>query len=335
MSFCQECPEIPETPPLDNNANVDEDEFQESVKEIFKLLQADACEYKSDVQTGTQTVESGSGSVGLFGIGADYAATSEEIPVGTNITEIGCETIDITARNYTQSKSNIVNILSCSCSSTSVDTSLRQKMKIILKGVRCEGNLMLSQQIKADVNMVNEISAEQETAIQDVTKQFLASTIDTLIQDIENSGGSSEVSVTASSTELKEEMVATSASTTLSQIAAIINSQQEMEIVITDSFIGGDCSFDQNLVLKVIASQILSTSLKTYLESLSLTEVTESMTVTKTKEQDTAGSYTSSTSDILSTMGTNNTIMAIVGVIGTLLVLGILFKVLKSRKEED
>ncbi len=270
--------------------SVDANELKDAIAEIMHHLDANACTRTVEPVVGTVTTGASTEVVCSIWVGGCYTETtgqdtSTDYSVGDKITEINCESIAITAYNYVQSKKTLVNMLQCNCNSTNVDIALYQKMAVNIDGLSCK-DLSMRQEISAGVNIINELTTQQQADIKSVIETFLETTTDTLIHSIENSSAGSNVDVQAVSSTVTTESVANAVNAGISEILANVVSNQTMELNIKNTTITGSCTFDQNMLLEIAAGSALSSSLATLLSDTALGGAVTQITHTVTEEQD-------------------------------------------------
>lgn len=282
--FCKACTE---QKLKDSYKNVDENpgskkEFEESLQAMLDSVFADRCVTSSTVVTGQQ--KQGQKKRNIWG--ANSQEYINEIPMGNDTTSFACEDLVLMASNHAVAKRSIVNILSCSCASTEVNIGLRNKMRIRLRRVTCKGALRLAQDIVADVNMITGVTSEQQNEITQVTENFLTETMDTIRQNIERNAPSGDKTISNAFTNIKEDNVRNAAANAVSSLRLDAFGDNVMDIVIEDSDIGGNCEFSQNIVLEVVAKQILKNAMGNIMEDTSVSDVVKDFKATKTVIQD-------------------------------------------------
>jgi hypothetical protein len=287
---CEACDMGTITNYLENvtNVEVSEEEVNNAAVEIMNALQADACVYESEVDVG-EAVDFESGcqaGVGWTGAGASCHASyeSEDIDLGDNVTAIGCETITLNATKYAQTKKTMVNVLSCNCQTIDSNVTLQNKLVLNMTDVQCSAEdmaaLQVSQLISANIKVVNELSAEQEVAIDSLMDTFLQSTVDSITKEIANTASQTDMNVTTVEQEIVEENIANSVSVGINAMKSEILAQNEGIINITGSSFVGGCHFTQDILLDVIVTNALSSSLKTILETDTLAQALTDLTYT-------------------------------------------------------
>lgn len=285
MSACETCEASDFTEYLENvtNVPVSEEEVNNAAVEIMEALQADACVYEKDPVTGDSIVtEAGcSAKAGVFETGGGCTAKFDKTPVflGNKVTSIGCETVTLNATRYVQTKKTMVNMLSCNCQAVDSNVVFSNMAELTISNSSC-AFAELSQSIKGTIKVINQLTEEQEVAIESLMDTFLQSTVDSVIKEVEESTSQTDMKVTTIDQEIVEESIVNTAKMAVSAIKSEILAQNNGKLTISGSTIAGGCKLTQDILLDVIVSNAMSSSIKAILQTETLSQAVSDLSYT-------------------------------------------------------
>lgn len=284
-SFCQECKgqNLSDTyKNLSEDDPVTEETATQAMKEVLNAMGVDSCRTTYSDIVGQKRQKHQQATLW----GGSYKRDNSDVAIGKKTTSIGCEEIVAIAKKYNYAKRSIVNILSCSCASTKVDISLRNKLKIRLRRVRCRDGIKSIQTIMSNVNMVQSVSSAQQNEIASVVQQFLKDTSDTLQTSIQDALPSGEKTMMMDTKNINDEMINNATQNTMAEMNFSAMGNNVLEIDIEDTDVGGVCEFSQNIVIDIIAKNVLESAMGNIIKSANLSDVISETIMTKEEKHD-------------------------------------------------
>jgi len=283
---CEQCDANKYKQFLDNisNVEVDKKEMATAISEVMELLKTKTCEYGTEVVSGYQAAGKASGSVGYTGAEVSAEFEAGQYAIGENTTSVGCDTIGVMAQKYAQTKKVMANVLSCNCQGLETNIANVNDLDLTIQSSSC-GGLNIDQHILLKLHVVNEVTQQQENAMATLMDSMINTTVESIQNEIAGSNNPSSTNIQDVSTEINEDFRQNTITSNISNIKTELSNFNKGKITIKDSFFDKDCNINQSIVLDMLATNALANTLKTVMETKSMTEAIASLKTEKTETQ--------------------------------------------------
>lgn len=270
--------------------SVSQDEFESAANNILKNLGVTSCKYTQTIDETAAQIQEQTGLVlSPFGVGGAYTASGTTGETDSTTSAIGCEQIAVTAVRYVQTKKSIMEILNCSCTNIDQSAVATNKVRLVAHGSVIDCDLVINQEIQIKTIALNEVSTEMKQEIERLTTDFLDFSIDKMVTDSGEMGKtpSGQKSVTDLKTELNSEETQRQINENITNMIQTINADNEIVVEIHDSVLSGSsCKMDQNILLEVVATNILSSSMDLLFKSQEFKDIMTKTDETQESEQE-------------------------------------------------
>lgn len=264
-----------------SSQTVTQEEVDNAAVNILNALGATTCTYSQTVDEEAATSVSEAG-ISWVKSGIFKSATSGA--TDTDTYSVGCENITVTAIKYVQTKRSIMNVLNCSCTNINQQTSAINSITFESFNSKILCNIDIDQNIVVKNVVSSNITDTMKTEIQKVTTDLMTYTVDQLIStDTElSSTPEGNKTVTSIYNEINSDEVSNTIKYNISQMLQSVTGQNNLVIKIHDTIMEGTtCKFHQNIILELIATNIINSAMTTL---ANLTSTTQAITDIKNEQ---------------------------------------------------
>lgn len=251
--------------------------------------------------------------------------------IDSTATTVGCEQLTVAAVRFVQTKKSIMQVLNCVCTNLDLQAAAINNFDLVAYNSELKCNVVVNQTINVKMVATNEVTNEIKQEIQRVTTEFISMATDALLATKTEAGAvvQGQKAFSSVSQELNSEETTQQISENITKMMQTATTGNTIRMEIHDSILSGSqCTFDQDIVLNLVATNILSSVMDTFFKSDSFTAaMTE---IKQSTEQEATGVATIVEEQGKAAAGSQK-LMIIAGIIVAVIIL-IIIIIIASKK---